>query len=50
MAQMYYNLMIIKSVAIYGPGAVIMTFMILGIALYLLWYTKKATNEGWLNS
>jgi hypothetical protein len=44
-AQMYYNLFVIDSVAIYGPGAAIMPIMVLGFALFLLWYAKFAEKK-----
>lgn len=47
--QMYYNLFIIDSVDIYGPGAAVMTFMILGVALFLVTYATFCYNKGWLS-
>ena len=47
-AQMYHNLFVIDSVAIYGPGAAIMPAMILAFALFLLWYSKFADKKNWL--
>jgi hypothetical protein len=48
-AQMYHNLFVIDSVAIYGPGAAIMPTMILAFALFLLWYSKFAEKKNWLS-
>lgn len=48
-AQMYHNLFVIDSVAIYGPGAAIMPAMILAFALFLLWYSKFADKKNWLS-
>lgn len=48
-AQMVYNLFIIDSVAIYGPGAAAMTAMIIVFALLLLWFSKKAIAKGWIS-
>lgn len=47
-AQMYYNLFVIDSVAIYGPGAAIMPIVVLVFALFLLWYSKFADKKNWL--
>lgn len=46
--QMIYNLFIAKSVAIYGPSAVVMTLMIIVIALSLLRFSKLAVNKNWI--
>ena len=47
-AQMYHNLFVIDSVAIYGPGAAIMPIVVLLFALFLLWYSKFANKKNWL--
>jgi hypothetical protein len=47
--QMYYNLFIIKSPSIYGPGAIVMTIMILVVALFLYWYSKFAEKRNWIS-
>lgn len=47
--QMYFNYAVGGSVASYGPGAHVMSVMILGIAIFLIWYTKQATSKGWVS-
>jgi hypothetical protein len=47
-AQMYHNLFVIDSVAIYGPGAAIMPIVVLVFALFLLWYSKFVDKKNWL--
>lgn len=47
--QMIYNLFISKSIEVYGPGAIVMPIMILGIGFFLYFYTKKCIAKGWLN-
>jgi hypothetical protein len=47
-AQMYHNLFMIDSVAIYGPGAAIMPIMVLAFALFLLWFSKFSEKKSWL--
>ncbi|MFC4722227.1 hypothetical protein ACFO5O_07835 [Geojedonia litorea] len=49
MAQMVYNLFIIDSIAIYGPGAATMTAMVILFAILLLWFSKKAIAKGWIS-
>jgi len=34
---------------VYGPGAHIMSIMILGFGIGLVYYAKKAANAGWIS-
>jgi hypothetical protein len=47
--QMYHNFFVIDSMAIYGPGAVAMPIMILGVAIFLIWYTDYSSKKGWMS-
>lgn len=47
--QMMYNLFMSRASEVYGPGAMIMLIMVLFIAIYLAWYSKKSTVKGWLS-
>ena len=47
--QMIYNLFMSRIFEVYGPGAMIMPVMVIIIAVYLVWYAKKATAKGWLS-
>jgi hypothetical protein len=47
--QMIHNLFIIKAADIYGPGAAIMTAMIIGFSLLLVWFSKKAIANSWIS-
>ncbi len=47
--QMYYNFVIIDSVAVYGPGATIMPIMIIVFAFAEIMYSKYASKKGWIN-
>lgn len=49
MIQMMYNLFMSRASEVYGPGAMIMIVMVLFIAIYLVWYSKKSTAKGWLS-
>ena len=31
---------------VYGPGGIAMPIMIIGIGIFLVWYSKKCTNDG----
>lgn len=46
--QMYYNYFIAKSLSDYGPGEHIMSVMILGIGIGLIYFAKKGQVSGWL--
>ena len=47
--QMYHNFIVIDSMAIYGPGAAAMPIMVIGFALFLIWYSNYSIKKGWLN-
>jgi hypothetical protein len=47
--QMYYNYAIANSIEVYGPGGHIMSVMILGIAIFLIWYAKYTASKGWVS-
>ena len=46
--QMIHNLFVVNSVDIYGPAAMVMTAMIIVIALFLLWFSKRSIAKGWI--
>ncbi|WP_299120037.1 hypothetical protein [uncultured Tenacibaculum sp.] len=47
--QMFYNLFMSGAIEVYGPGAVIMPIMVIGFALFILWYTKRSEAKGILS-
>lgn len=47
--QMYYNFVIIDSIAVYGPGAMAMPVMIVILALFSIGYAKYAEKKKWLS-
>ena len=49
LVQMYHNFFVIDSMAIYGPGAIAMPIMVIGFAIFLIWYADYATKKGWMN-
>lgn len=49
LAQMSYNLFMSKAAEVYGPGGVIMPVMVILIGVFLLMYSKKAIEKGWLS-
>ncbi len=48
LVQMFYNFFIIDSIAVYGPGALIMPVMIIVVGFLLIWYSKYSFKKGWL--
>lgn len=49
LVQMFHNLFIVKSVAVYGPAAAIMTGLILVFALLFFWFSKKSIAKTWIS-
>lgn len=49
LAQMSYNLFMSKAAEVYGSGGVIMPVMVILIGVFLLMYSKKAIEKGWLS-
>ena len=48
-AQMIYNLFMSKASEVYGPGGMIMPIMVIVIGVFLLLYSKKCIEKGWLS-
>jgi hypothetical protein len=49
LAQMYYNLFMSKSMEVYGPGGLAMPIMVLVFGVFLIWFSRKSTANGWIN-
>ncbi|WBX75529.1 hypothetical protein PG911_12800 [Tenacibaculum ovolyticum] len=47
--QMFYNVFMSGAMDVYGPGVLIMPTMVIGFAIFILWYTKKCKIKGWLS-
>ncbi|WP_028889688.1 hypothetical protein [Tenacibaculum ovolyticum] len=47
--QMFYNVFISGAMDVYGPGVLIMPTMVIGFAIFILWYTKKCKIKDWLS-
>jgi hypothetical protein len=46
--QMAHAFLIADSIAVYGPGGLIMPAMVLAGALFLVWFARRARGRGWL--
>jgi len=49
LAQMTYNFFMSKAVEVYGPGGMIMPIMVIIIGYFLIYYSKRAANYGWIS-
>ncbi len=49
LAQMSYNLFMSRAAEVYGPGGVIMPVMVILIGVFLLMYSKKTIEKGWMS-
>ena len=47
--QMTYGLLINENTDSYGPLGLVMPLMIIAIGAYLIWYSKKASENRWLS-
>lgn len=48
LVQMFHSFVIANSIEVFGPGGMVMPIMILAIAIGLIWFSRKATANGWL--
>lgn len=46
--QMFYNFFIADTMAVYGPGSIIMPIAVLMFSVFLIWFSMDARNKGWL--
>ncbi len=46
--QMVHSFGIANSIEVYGPGGLIMPIMVLFIGAGLIWFSRKASTNGWL--
>ncbi|MBT1711213.1 hypothetical protein KK062_23415 [Fulvivirgaceae bacterium PWU5] len=47
--QMVHSLFISNSIAVYGPGGMVMPVMIIVIGLYMILFSRQATSKDWLH-
>lgn len=48
-AQMYHSFFISNSYEVFGPGGLIMPVMVILIGIFLVWFSKKSTVNGWVS-
>lgn len=49
LVQFCYNFFIANAMEVYGPGAIVMPVITIFVGFFLIWYTKKASSNGWLS-
>lgn len=49
LVQMVHSLFISNSIAVYGPGGMVMPLMVLIIGVLLIVFARKSANNGWLS-
>jgi len=47
--QMSYSLFMTKAVEVYGIISAIMPIIVIGIGVFLIWYSRKAKTKGWIS-
>ena len=46
--QMYHAFFMANSIEVYGPGGMIMPLVVIGISIFLVWYSSSAKGKGWI--
>lgn len=49
LVHLYYNLFASGAIEVYGLGGMIVPVMVLVIAVFFIWYSKKSTANGWIS-
>jgi len=49
LVQMFYNVVISKSIEVYGPGGLAMPILVFAFGLFLIWFSRKSTANGWIS-
>ena len=48
LVQMYHSFFVSNSFEVFGPGGLVMPIMIVVVAVWLIWLSRKAISTGWL--
>ena len=46
--QIVHSFFMSNSIEVYGPGGMVMPVMVLVFGAFLIWFSRKATENGWL--
>ena len=47
--QMSYSVFLTDALEVYGAASIIMPLVVIGIGVFLIWYSKYATSKGWIS-
>jgi len=48
--QMLYSLFMTNSFEVYGPSSIVMPIVVIGIGIFLVWYSRLSFHKRWLKS
>ncbi len=48
LVQNFHSFFIGKSFQLFGPGGTIMPLMVIAVAIYLVWLSRRARSVGWI--
>ncbi|MEO1137427.1 MAG: hypothetical protein AAFW68_12610, partial [Pseudomonadota bacterium] len=46
--QMFHSFFVANSMAVYGPGAIVLPVMVLAIGVALVWWSGRLNAKGWI--
>ncbi len=46
--QMLYSLFMTNAIEVYGAVGIVMPLLVIGIAIFLIWYSNKSKANGWI--
>ena len=49
LVQLYHSFFISNSFEVFGPGGMIMPGMVVVFGIFLIWFSRKAASNQWLN-
>jgi len=49
LVQMFHSFFMSNSFEVFGPGGAVMPVMVMLIAIYLVWLSKRAQAQGWFS-
>lgn len=49
LVQIYHSFFVVDSIAVFGPGGIIMPIMVIAISIYLVYFSRQATANDWIS-
>ena len=47
--QMIYWIFLSSAMEVHGPTSIIMPLIVIGIAIFLVWYSRRTRSKAWIN-